>query len=88
MSQPVEGPVSPASKINEQGGVGAKKYGPAKPKPKIGDPDYKPAMGKNPLNDKTPMKPLTTLIPQTVEGPKSVASKAPAKKAAKPKEKK
>ena len=81
MSQPVEGPVSPASKINEQGGVGAKKYGPAKPKPKIGDPDYKPAMGKNPLNDKTPMKPLTTLIPQTVEGPKSVASKAPAKKA-------
>jgi hypothetical protein len=89
MSQPVEGPVNPASKINEQGGVGAKKYGPAKPKPKIGDPDYKPAMGKNPLNDKSSMKPLTTLIPQTVEGPKSVASKAPAKKtAAKTKEKK
>jgi hypothetical protein len=89
MSQPVQGPVNPASKVNEQGGVGAKKYGPAKPKPKIGDPDYKPAMGKNPLNDKTPMKPLTTLIPQTVEGPKSVASKAPVKKAAaKTKEKK
>jgi len=85
MSQPVEGPVNPASKINEQGGVGAKKYGPAKPKPKIGDPDYKPAMGKNPLNDKTPMKPLTTLIPQTVEGPKNPAAK---KAAAKTKEKK
>lgn len=85
MSQPVQGPVNPASKINEQGGVGAKKYGPAKPKPKIGDPDYKPAMGRNPLNDKTPMKPLTTLIPQTVEGPKNPAAK---KAAAKPKGKK
>ena len=41
MSQPVEGPVSPASKgkgrkINEQGGVGARKYGPAKPKAQQG----------------------------------------------------
>jgi hypothetical protein len=82
-------PKTQGRKINEQGGVGAKKYGPAKPKPKIGDPDYKPVMGKNPLNDKASMKPLTTLIPQTVEGPKSVASKAPAKKAAaKPKGKK
>jgi hypothetical protein len=41
MTSPVEGPANPASKskgrkINEQGGVGARKYGPAKPKPAQG----------------------------------------------------
>jgi hypothetical protein len=41
MTSPVEGPTNPASKgkgrkINEQGGVGARKYGPAKPKPTQG----------------------------------------------------
>jgi hypothetical protein len=41
MTSPVQGPANPAAKtkgrkINEQGGVGARKYGPAKPKPAQG----------------------------------------------------